>query len=281
MRVKKFRNNRYLLAEGVWVRDPFCKSKAIDINLMGSHEINLFVSNETKNITSPHMQMDDMGELLAENVVIVSDGFEWESRQLVLGTLPSSKVKVFGVNGSLAKWSMVGESTNVKRTMTFYVVNNPYPECMSFLPKRHRYYPNLVSSTRTFPKFLENYSNQPYFYSPTTNINYAALGTSGTHMDDYRNPVCAAVSLAVRNGARKILLLCCDQAFKDGRPGSVKMANGLYQYPQQIMCQRIIDKQFFWLKQSGIKTGNCSYGIEYENAEYISHEGILDFFCSD
>jgi len=281
MRIKKFRSNRYVMTEGVWVRDPFCESRAVDINSLDGGEIRLFVSNETKNMTSSHMQMDDMGELSTENVAIVSDGFEWESRQLALGELPNSKVKVFGVNGSLARWSMVGDSAPVKRTMTFYVVNNPYPECMSFLPGRHRYYPNLVASTRTFPKFLEGYRNQPYLYRPTPNMNYSGLGGSGAHMDDYRNPVCAAVSLAVRNGAKRILLFCCDQAFKDHRPGSVKMENGLHQYPQQIMCQRIIDRQLFWLRRAGIKTGDCSSGIEYENAEYINPEEIVDFFNKD
>ena len=76
------------------------------------------------------------------------------------------------------------------------------------------------------------------------------------------------------------MLFCCDEAFKDNRPGSIQMKNGLYQYPQQIMCQKIIDKQLFWLKKAGIKVADCSNGIEYENAEYIDKRNILSFFES-
>jgi hypothetical protein len=173
---------------------------------------------------------------------------------------------------------MVGEGAPLKRTMTFYVVNNPYPECVSFLPKSHRYYPNIVASTRTHPEFLEAYRSQPYMYRPTPDLDYSGSWDVGAVLDDYRNPVCAAISLAVKRGARRILLLCCDDAFEDERPGAVRMENGLWQYPQQITCQRIIDKQLFWTRRMGIRVGDCSSGIEYENAEYINPEDVLGFF---
>jgi hypothetical protein len=278
MRIKKFKNNEYILAEGVWVRNPSCEARALDINALCRGELDLFLANEEKNARIHHMQMEEMSGVAMENVVIASDGFEWQERQKVLARLPNSEVKVLGVNGSLARWSMVGEDAEFKRTMTFYVVNNPYCECVSFLPKRHRYYPNLVASTRTNPRFLEEYKGQPYLYRPTPDLDYSGLWDDGTTLDDYRNPVCAAISLAVRNGAKRVLLLCCDEAFKEDRPGATRMENGLFQYPQQIMCQKIIDRQLLWLGRMGVLAGDCSSGVKYENAEYIGIEDVEKFF---
>jgi len=278
MRIKKFRNNQYALAEGIWTRNPFCEAKPVDINGLSKKDVPLFLRNESENQRIPHMQFEDAVGVGMDNVAIVSDGFLWEERQKVLGDIPNGRLKVIGVNGSLAKWTMVGEGAPIKRTMTFYVVNNPYQECMGFLPKRHRYYPNIVASTRTNPKFLAEYKNQPYLYRPTPDTEYSGPGEAAATLDDYRNPVCAAISLAIRGGVRRLLLLCCDEAFQEERPGAVRMKNGLFQYPAQIVCQRVIDRHLFWAKGAGVKVGDCSSGIEYENAEYISPEGILDFF---
>lgn len=278
MRIKKFKKNEYVLAEGVWVRNPVSGARPVDINSMSLRDMDTLVANEGQNSKRPHMQMEEINDMSMRNVVVVSDGYGWGERQMALAGLPSSSVKVVGVNGSLARWAMVGEDAPVKRAMAFYVVNNPYPECVSFLPRRHRYYPNLVASTRTLPRFLSDYGNQPYMYRPTPDVDYSGVWDVGSTLDDYRNPVCAAISLAVQRGAKRLLLLCCDEAFEEDRPGAVRMPNGLYQYPQQIMCQRVIDKQLFWLRRAGVEVADCSSGIEYENAEYISIEGIKDFF---
>lgn len=278
MRIKKFKNNEYIITEGTWVRNPFSSINPLDINSISKNELPLIMDNEKKNSIIPHMEIDEQSNSSIENVIIVSDGYEWEERQKILASLPNAKFKIFGVNGSLAKWNMVGSLSELKRTMAFYVVNNPYPECKSFLPTRHKYYPNLVASTRTCSDFLKAYKNQPYIYSPTPDENYSGMCQSMVTFDDYRNPVCAAVSLAVFNGAKKILLFCCDASFKDDRPGSKQMTNGLRQYEQQIKCQKVLDAQFFWLKKAGIKLGDCSSGIEFKNAEYIKIEGIDSFF---
>lgn len=278
MRIKKFKNNQYVLAEDIWTRNPFCDARPIDINSLGRDEIPLFFSNESENSRHPHMQMEEMNDIRMQNVVIASDGFGWEERQKLLGELPNSLVKVIGVNKSLARWQMVGESAPVKRTMTFYVVNNPYPDSASFLPKRHSYYPNLIASTRTWPGFLKNYKGQPYMYRPTPDADYSGSWDVGITLDDYRNPICAAISLAVKRGCEKLLLLCCDEAFEEERPGAERMPNGFYQYAPQIKCQKVIDKQLYWARKSGVKVGDCSSGIEYENAEYISPEKVVAFF---
>jgi len=280
MRVKRIKNNEFVLEEGVWIRNPFCESKPLDINSLAKSESSLLLQNESDNLRRPYMQIDEAMDLSFENVVIVSDGHLWEERQLALGDLPSKQVKVLGVNGSLSKWRMVGDGATIKRTMAFYVVNNPYPECMGYLPRYHRYYPNLISSTRTFPGFLREYKNEPYMYRPTQDLDFSGAGFGDVNavIDDYRNPVCAAISIAAKRGAKKIALMCCDESFEEGRPGSERMENGLYQYPQQIKCQKIIDKHLFWVRSAGIDVVDCSSGLKMNNARYIDAEGLRKFF---
>lgn len=281
MRVKKFKKNEYVLEEGVWVRNPFCEARPVDINSLVSGEQQMLLKNESENMRRPFLQMDDALDLHMESVVIASDGYDWTEKQFVLASLSNKFVKVIGVNGSLAKWSMVGDEAKLKRTMTFYVVNNPYPECMAYLPRSHKYYPNIVASTRTNPRFLSEYRSQPYLYRPTPDADYSgfAAGDVNAVLDDYRNPICAAVSLAVKRGAKKILLLCCDESFKDERPGAEKMPNGLFQYPQQIKCQKVIDRQAYWLREAGVHVADCSLGIKLNNATYIETENVAKFFC--
>lgn len=282
MRIKKYRNNEYILAEGVWVRNPCTDAKPVDINSLGGKDLALFLWNECENMKVSGINMDDLDRVGMDNVVIFSDGHGWRERQKVLAGIPNSAVKTIGVNGSLAKWEMVGDKAEFKRTMTFYLANNPYSECMGYLPRRHRYYPNLIASTKTNPRFIREYKGQPIFYRSSQDLNYSGVGQEDCmRLDDYRNPVCAAISFAWRSRARKIVLLCCDESFADERPGSVRMSNGLYQYPQQIMCQKIIDKQMYWLRQAGVEVVDCSSGIEYENAGYISPEDLASFFEKD
>jgi len=281
MRIKKYKKNEYIATlEGVWIRNLCLESEPVDINYLTSKEVNLFLENETKNLKISSMHLDDLDNVFLDNLIIFSDGYEWKEKQLILGSMPNDFVKTIGVNGSLAKWEMVGEKAEIKRTMTFYLANNPYPECVGYLPKRHKYYPNLITSTKTNPNFIKEYKSEPIFYKATNDLNYSGIGSGDGYMrlDDYRNPICAALSFAWKKRSRKIVLFCCDDAFKDERPGSVRMKNGLFQYPQQIMCQRIIDKQIFWLKKAGVEVRDCSSGIEYENAEYINQDGIFSFF---
>lgn len=283
MRLKRLKNNEYVKEEGLWIRNPYSSGKPFDINSLSRDEPNLFLQNEMENTRRPHLQMDEFSEMSTEKVVIVSDGHDWANRQFVLGDISNKSVRVLGVNGSLSGWRMVGDSAKIRRTMSFYVANNPYPECMGYLPRSHKYYPNIIASTRTYPGFLSAYKNQPYLYKPTGDFDYSGFGGNDISMilDDYRNPVCAAISLATKMGVKKLALLCCDESFEDERPGSVKMENGLFQYPQQIKCQKIIDKQIFWLRSQGVEVQDCSSGIKLNNAKYINPEGLRDFFEKD
>lgn len=281
MRTKKYKNNEYILAEGVWVRNPYKDADPVDINDLSNNEMELFLRNETKNISAKDIKTDSMDEVQIENAIICSDGYMWKERQTVLAEIPNKKVKVIGVNGSLAGWRMVGDLSDKKRVMSFYLVNNPYGECTSYLPRAHKYYPSLVASAKTCPEFISSYQERPVFYKATRDSRYSGLPRDGCMvLDDYRNPVCAAISLCVKRGVKRLALLCCDESFPDERPAATRMKNGMYQYPQQIKSQRIIDRQLYWLRRNGVEVADCSSGEEYENATYIKPEDLASFFGS-
>jgi len=127
------------------------------------------------------------------------------------------------------------------------------------------------------------YRGQKYRYYPVNERNYTSLGQKEVswQVDDYRNPICAAIHIAVKFGALKILLFCCDDSFDSDRPGAEQLKNGLYQYPQQNIVNGLVDGQYFWLKNHpyfDYELGNYSSGKEYEFAEYISEEKLFSFF---
>jgi len=279
MRIKKHKRNEYVLAQDVWVRNPYCASEPLDINDLSKDDMSLFLRNETANLKKKSMNIDDLGGSVMDNVIICSDGYGWKEKHKILADIPNKKAKIVGINGSLSKWDLVGGLSDKKRVMFAYLVNNPYKECSSYLPTRHRYYPPLIASTRTNPDFIDRYLERPTFYAPAKDIKYSGIPRDGCMvLDDYRNPLCAAINYCLKMGAKKIVLFCCDEAFADNRPGSELMKNGLYQYPQQIKSQRIVDAQFHWLKDRGVKVADCSSGIEYNNAAYISIEDLDGFF---
>jgi len=274
MRIKKHSNkNEYLLTPaGMWVRNytktlvPF-----VDINsLTREQEYSLLLENETVNNRSRHPWVDSE-KFLHDKIVIVSDGHWFNVVEKVLGRLDKS-VTIMAVNGALKKWK---ES----RVPGYYVVNNPYPECLHFMP---RVFPRCIASVRTNHQFLERYRGVKYRYLPVGDEKFS--GTKGSEVeyqiDDYRNPICAAVCLAYHFGVQKLLLACCDDSFGEERPGAEALPNGLWQYPQQRVGHGFIDGCLYWLRQSGpeMSIRSSSACLEYENAPYIRPEEIVTFF---
>jgi hypothetical protein len=284
MRVKRHKNrNAYLLTSaGLWARD-FTKSSVpfLDINeIVNPSDYTLFLKNETAN---QRMNLPDIDSesLFHPNVVIVSDGYDFKERQKLLAQLPD-KVTIIGVNGALAKWEMV--SGDIRRRMDMYVVNNPYAECMRYAPRKTRYYPKCISSSRTNTEFIRLYSQRgsTYVYAPTPSESFSgSTGSASYCIDDYRNPVCAAIGLAYRFGVQKLMLFCCDDSFVDERPGATLLTNGLYQYPQQEISHGAIDGNLYWLQQQEfdeVQVGDCSMGQKYENVPYIEPDRVKAFF---
>ncbi len=280
MRIKidPITKNEYIFAGGIWVRN-FTKynSQYLSINKMVDKEdYELVLKNEVKN------RSNNLPKIEEENfhfpkVIILSDGYNFKEHHKLLKDVPSD-VAIFAVNRSLAKWELAPS-----RFINFYIVNNPYEECMRYLPRKHKYFPSCVSSLRTNTEFIKRYFGHIFTYEPTRERYFGKPSNARYCLDDYRNPICAAVNLAYQFGTQKLMLFCCDDSFEDKRDAAVLLENGLWSYPQQIRSQEIIDANLYWLKSQEdleVKISNFSSGIKHLNAQYINNEEeIMDFFA--
>lgn len=278
MRIKKYPNgNEFLLAGNMWVRN-FTKNGTpyIDINKTYSKDDYFtFLQNETQNAMGRHAWVDTEN-FDHEKIVIISDGYKFEEKQKLISSLPKD-VAIIGVNHTLKQWK------NTDRSLTYYLVNNPYPECMKYLPRRNRGFPKCLASTKTNYQFLANYKGSVYKYLPVNEESYIHKVQESVkyQIDDCRNPICGAIQLAYHFGAEKILLLCCDDSFDQDRAGAEKLENGLWQYPQQNIAHDIIDGNLYWLKSmqyAEIEIKNHSSGPIYKNAAYIQEDEVMSFF---
>ena len=283
MRIKKHQSgNEYIFAEGVWVRN-FTKDSLTKVNLTHMFEqsdYHTILKNEEMNRNYPNIANE---RLQFNGMVIVSDGYDFENRHLFLNKLPKD-VAIFATNNVLSKWKLLSSKTiSERRTINAYVANNPYRECLNFLPIRgSQYYPACVASNRTCHEFLKKYSGDVYTYTPTPEVAFGVSRSESYFIDDYRNPICACVGLAHQFKVSKLMLLCCDYSFKEQRDFSVPLSNGLFTYPQHIKSQRIIDANLYWLKSQEfrkVEIANYSNGIDCDNAVYIKTEQeALNFF---
>jgi hypothetical protein len=277
MRIKKHpTGNQYLLTKhGVWVRDFLSPVAPLDINNLATQaDFSTFFENEVINERNDVATLD-LGSIKFNSAVIVSDGFKFKDKLSLLANLPSN-IAVIATNRTLVKW-------NIDRKIDFFLVNNPYRECMNFMPS-HRYYPRCVVSTRTHPKFIETYKERGgvvLSYLPTPEANYSSPCRT-VNLDDYRNPICASIHLAYRLGVTKLLFFCCDDSFDSERPAAIRLENNLWTYPQHLISHGLIDGMCYWYgsggKRPGIKIGNHSSGPFYDNAPYIQEEEICKFF---
>ena len=275
--------NEYIYAGDVWIRNFLIKkvSPITETNLFEKSDYAEVFKNEQFNMKYPKVS-DEL--LLFDNVVIVSDGYQFNDRHKFLSKLPKN-VCILAVNKALKKWTLNSFKTesNNRRSINAFVANNPYKECLDCLPVSEKYYPTCVASTRTNNEFLSKYLGDVYTYVPTPEKNFGSQQPKQSYyIDDYRNPICAAIGLAYQFKANKVMLLCCDDSFEDDRAFSVSLSNGLRTYPQQIKSQQIIDANLYWLthqEDKKVKVVNYSSGIDYVNATYInSEEQALSFF---
>lgn len=278
MRIKKKNYNEYLIIdEGIWIRNfTLPESPPLDQNLhlFTPEDLTLCLNNETQNykLKLPPISSE---QFFYDTVVVVSDGFDFETKKSILMKL-TNNVCIIGTNNVLSKWS-----EGRFRPMTYYVVNNPYSDCLRFLPRKNEYFPTCIASSKTYSPFIKKFidTNVVYFYTTTPNRYYSGIEHSATHyyIDDYRNPICAALGLAYRFMAKKILLFCHDDCFLDERPTSVKVDNNLWAYPQQLLSNSIINAYLYWFKDLGTTLRYHSTGLKLSNAEYIPLEGISTF----
>jgi hypothetical protein len=270
-------NNHYLRTQGgIWVRNPYVtKVKPYDINEttdVGHSE--LCVKNEFKNSErrAPGFSVENW-EL--QHVVIVGGGVDVRKKLQLVKTL-GKDVKIIVVNDGLNDWDV----RLANRSPDLYVVNNPYPEATNYLPRAGKLAPRCLASVRTNSTFVEKYPSQLFTYHPTPSSTYHS-GQVQDCLDDYRNPVAAAISFAARSGLKKLLLVACDASFRDAREGSEKLPNGMRQFPVYNQAHHMLDGLAYWLRESGVKVGDSSSGPKFDRAEYISDEQWLRFFSED
>ncbi len=206
MNIKKTPNNQYIQGGGIWVRDFTTQSNTplAECHLYEKNDYGTIIKNEQVNSVRPKIADE---KLTFTKIVIVSDGHNFQKHHEIIEKFPPD-VCVLAVNGALKDWKLTG-----KRSINAYVVNNPYLECMSYMPKSNGYYPVCISSVRTNHNFTKAYKNDVYVYCPTPETNFGVTYTAKYYLDDYRNTVCAAIGLAYQFGVEKLMLMCCDDSF--------------------------------------------------------------------
>lgn len=272
MIIKKQANNEFCLVQGgLWVRDftkPF--SKQLDINnLIPPHDMMLLIDNELKN-SERLWQKVETESFSHANIVIVGDGYHFNEKHRLLETIKED-VAVIGINQTLSRWQ-------INRKMHYYLVNNPYQECLTFLPQQQRVWPRCIASCRTNPEFIKKYNGLVYLYSPSPSENYSPSKDADFLIDDYRNPVCAAIHLAHKFEVKKLLVLCPDEAYDERREGMERLKNNLWMYPQQKIANALMGGSLYWLAKAGVKVGYHGNGPENEGIAYIREGEVSSFF---
>jgi hypothetical protein len=101
-------------------------------------------------------------------------------------------------------------------------------------------------------------------------------------VDDYRNPICAAINLAYHFGVEKLGLFCCDDSFAEKRDGATQLPNGLWTYEPQLIAHGLIEGCLHWLKKTEkINIVDCSSGPIYKNVQYITPDNIKSYFSTE
>ena len=282
MRIKKFRSNEYIRAGGVWVRNfTLNKVKPLGISHMYSNdEHHIVISNENQNRV--HSNIADE-KLEFNRAVIISDGHNFRWKHLLISKLPRD-ILVLAVHRAAKNWKLMSPELppEHQRPINALVANNPFPEAMSDMPPM--YYPTCVASSRTYYPFLKKYPGNVFVYEPIPEDEFGTEKAEKYFIDDYRNPICAAIGLAYRFGVTDLMLISCDYAFPQEKEFAEELPNGLWSYPQQLQAQEIIDANLHWFanredEDREIRVADWSDGAKYANATYISsEEEALSFF---
>lgn len=284
MRIKTHPSgNEYIRAGDVWVRN-FTKSNLAPLqvtHMFQPEDYARVLQNQEMNKNHPKISNETV---IFKKVVIVSDGHKFDERHKLISKLPRD-VAILAVNEAMRKWGLMHPKMEPaeRRTINAYVCNNPYPQAMTFLPsKDNKYYPTCIASVRANFEFLKKYLGDVYTYMPTSEEKFGHEAKEEYYIDDYRNPICAAIGLAHHFGVQKLMLLCCDESFEEKRDFAVELKNGLWTYPQHLKSQEIIDANLYWLthqEEKEVKVADYSSGADYTNAAYITTmEEALDFF---
>ena len=281
IRIKKTKTgNEYLLTKhNIWVRN-FNKELVPYVDLNNSFrniDYGVFYKNEKENEFLQTTSID-RENLDLDKVIIISDGFDFKNKVEIIKNLPR-EIKIIAVNGALANWPIT------ERFPNYYLINNPFIEAMKFFPRKLKTHPSCIASTKTYSDFLKSYRGVVLTYTPVDETYYKCRRSREPifEIDDYRNPICAALSICNKFFSSKILLLCCDNSKTVFKEGMTKLENGLFHYPQNEIASGIIDGMAYWFSKNSFKNteiADCSSGEKYSLIPYIQAEDISSFFST-
>jgi len=264
------KNDYCLSKSGHWVRDFTKKTvQPHDINdLMTLDDIKLMVENEFKNSLRKYQTFEN--DISHEKAVIIGDGYGFDTNIKLIESLPQDVITI-GVNGAFARW-------NSNRRLNYYIVNNPYQECLYYYPQVIRIWPKCIASARTNPQFLEAYKGLLYLYTPTLSENFTGITKESLLIDDYRNPICAAIILCYKFGIKKLLFMSTLEMYEGERPGAQMAKNNLWVYPQQKLAHDLVDANLYWMQKVKTDVAYTGDDLDYEFASYISSDDLKGFF---
>lgn len=267
--------NQYLHVEkNIWVRNFALNNvKPVDINtLYDEKEIKIFMENEFNNgfLKFPRFEKKDLSN---KNVFIISDGFGFDDVNSVIENIGLKNKFIILTNNSLKKWN------NIKVLPDLFVENNPLKNCLNNI--NPRIFPNCLLSTRTHPDFVKVYKYKNIsFYdpSPSNKFNSPNKEVIKNYLDDYRNPICAAINYCFLCNVKNLYLLYCSDAMEKERPASVLHNDNVhYQYPQNKLSEKIIDSMIFWYRKENKYSNIFYHGLNktFKYATYIQKEDLI------
>lgn len=267
---KKHKNkNEYLQVDNYWIRNFFNPTgKPQDVNIL-YHETELeeILNNEVRNTKLGYQEVNE-GIYSCNDVLIVSDGHGFNEHKKF--NKLRDDLCVITVNHAARFWE-------ADHLPNFFLINHPKADCLSFMP--NKLFPLLLASRRTHTAFLKNYKNDVYLYDPVPEEYYQSIisAESELHIDDYRNPICAAIGVAKILQAKNIYLAFCSSAYMEERPGTSKVEDGLYQYPLQQTADKIVDGNLFWYKFTNRSTKIFHTGLQksFRFSKYLKFDDFL------
>lgn len=262
--------NQYSLTNNLWIRN-FTKedTRPLDINdLYTEKEIQISIENEIRNtkLIVPNISTESFE---FDSIVIISHGFGFrENHAKLIESINSYNNKqVFCVNNTVLLW-------NAKKYPNFYLTNSfTKPSGMLFQPR-------LICNQRMDYDFLKSYRNNKFVYSPTPNYKFSSPNSLDEtyFIDEYRNPICAAINCAYKFRASRIFLAFCSEGYEKYKDGMVECDNNIYLYPQQKMANDIINHMIFWYRYSNPNSKIFYTGLKnsFSFAKYLHINDFIE-----
>ena len=267
--------NQYLNVEkNTWVRD-FTLNHVLPIdinNLIQEEEIKTFISNELINNTLkfPKFETKDLSN---KNVFIVSDGFGFDDINDILQNINIKNKFIILTNNSLKKWN------NFNVLPDLFVENNPYKNALNNI--NSKIFPNCLLSNRIYPEFVKMYKYKNInFYNPTpsSKFNSTSENEISNYLDDYRNPICAAINYCFLCNVENIHLLYCSEGMVKEKSASLLHNDGIhYQYYQNKLSDKIINGMIFWYRKNKKNSNIFYHGLDksIKFGSYIQKEDLI------